>query len=356
MDNIEKVERHLNNLFGEVDLSAYPNRIIIPVVKMEKNSIYGKRYVQYRRQWHENPLTQHLSPFPLHIDIEACNSCNLRCPMCYRNAFQQDNKKMISEELFNKILDECVENEIPSIKFVGRGEVLIHPKIVDMVRQVKRRGIMDSHITSNAMLLTKDVSKGLIEAGIDNLVLSVDGVNKQTYESIRIGAVYEEVVKNILTLLELKARTGGNIPFIQVQMVCMKRTCSEAIEFVELWKSRGVNRIDLIRYKNAEGREDDLNRLSTKPTVRYPCRQLWQRLVVFADGTVSMCCGDYQPVNRLGNVKDMTIKEMWNGDLVSHVREYHKKHQWNEISPCDACEINAKSKDDSDWDWLMEDS
>jgi len=341
--------------FGTVDFSSFPNRIIVHNREVDRRAIWGERYIEYRRKWNENPKDYVLEDFPLHIDIELTTNCNLKCPMCMRNVYKQDNNQYIKEKLFLRILDECVANNIPSIKFIGRGEVLLHDKFPWMVKTAKERGIMEVHVTTNATLLSPYIAEQLLDAGIDNIVFSFDGATKETYESIRIGAVYEEVVGNVVNLLNLREQKGMQKPVVQVQMVCMKKNSDEIKDFVQFWKGHGVNRVDLLRYRNVSDKESGKKRIAPKPLSKHPCGQLWQRLAVFCDGTVSMCCGDYKPVNNLGNVSETPLKEVWKSSKLSEIRKKHRSGRWNEVSPCNSCEVNSTAADNDDWNWLVKD-
>ena len=102
-------------------------------------------------------------------------------------------------ELYKKIIEECRRNGVYSIKLSWRGEVLLHPKIVEMVKYAKERGIKDVGFLTNGGLLDKKLSEQLIDAKLDWISISFDGLGGK-YESIRYPLKYEETLGKIRDL------------------------------------------------------------------------------------------------------------------------------------------------------------
>lgn len=96
--------------------------------------------------------------FPQHVNIEVTNRCNASCPMCPMQNMKRKEGNM-SFSLFQKIVDECADNGVEKIKYHIAGEPLIHPKLEEMIEYSKEAGIPDTHLTTNASLLTKERGK-----------------------------------------------------------------------------------------------------------------------------------------------------------------------------------------------------
>ena len=147
-------------------------------------------YWNYRFKWNHYPKLNKVGEFPTEIIIETTGNCNLKCTMCFRSYLPTTTRAMFAQmdlDTYKKIIDECKENNIAAVKLSWRGEVLLNRNFVEMVKYAKDAGIKEVSTLSNATLLTPEVSKGLIKAGIDQIVFSVDGITKETYEKIRIG-------------------------------------------------------------------------------------------------------------------------------------------------------------------------
>jgi len=139
----------------------------------------------------------------------------------------------------------------PKIFFGGFGEPLLHPGIVDMVARVKPLSTSVELIT-NATLLTPDLSKRLITAGLDILWMSLDGATPDNYADIRLGAALPQVLENIASFRKVQyseyARTlqnGGTVPDNATQLgvafVAMKRNIAELPEVIDIGRRIGAH-------------------------------------------------------------------------------------------------------------------
>jgi MoaA/NifB/PqqE/SkfB family radical SAM enzyme len=130
------------------------------------------------------------------VYVEATNRCNLECRTCIRNGWNEPLGQMDSAT-FSCVIDGLrAFPPPPTIFFGGFGEPLAHPNIVGMVAQAKALGGRVELIT-NGILLTKDVSRGLIAAGLDMLWVSLDGATPESYADVRLGAALPELLTNL---------------------------------------------------------------------------------------------------------------------------------------------------------------
>ncbi len=128
--------------------------------------------------------------------IEPTNQCNLDCRTCMRNAWDEP-QGMMSDEVFNRVAEGLKAfTPVPSVFLGGFGEPLSHPKIINMIERLKGTGAAVELIT-NGTLLTKEMSRKLIEAGLDMLWVSLDGATPESYTDIRLGAALPKVLKNL---------------------------------------------------------------------------------------------------------------------------------------------------------------
>lgn len=305
----------------------------------DANETFPPRFKEYRRRWYENPRDHVVGEFPLHVDIESSYSCNLRCVMCQID-FKSPDQGMMKWDTFERVIGECGKYQVPSIKLNFRGEPLLHPKVVDMVRAAKEHGVMEVQFNTNGVLLNEGKINGLIDAGLDRIKFSLDGATPEVFDSIRIGTNYKVVSKNIHDFVAIRNRRGLKRPSITVQMVYMKETEEDLVKFVETWR-HVANRVGIGRYRNPRGHLDaDASRVEDFPTKVIPCPQLWQRLLVTYDGKVLMCCGDHHARSPLGHLKERTLHEIWHGPALEAVRRAHLEGRSDEIEACRPCEIN----------------
>lgn len=303
----------------------------------DSSKSFPKRYLDYRKKWSTNLYQNEYGEFPLHIDIESTNRCNLRCTMCQIDFDNMESGDM-DISLYKRIIKECGEQHLPSIKLNFRGEPTINENLANMVGLAKEAGIMEVQFNSNGVALNTELSKSLIDAGLDRIKFSIDGATPEVYESIR-GVKYEKVVNNVKAFVRIRNKKNSTRPIVHVQMVYMQDNKDEVIEYVKMWENI-VNRIGFSRYRSTERSIVDDRRVETAPTSTVPCSQLWQRLVILYDGQVLMCCGDHGALNPIGNIYENSIGELWNSDLLNRYRELHMTNRSSEISACAVCEVN----------------
>ncbi len=288
-------------------------------------------YRGYRRRWSENPKNNVVEAFPIHLDIESTSACNLKCFMCFQS-FRPPEKGYMDWELYKKIVDEGAKKGLCSIKLMYRGEPLLHPRIVDMVKYAKEKGILEVMFNTNATLLDEKKARALIAAGLDKLICSVDGCTKEVYESVRIGADFDTVLKNIKTLQKLKKEMKSATPVLRIQMVDTPKNHSQVQEYVKFWGKIADNVAveDMCDWTDAH--EDTL-------VLDFVCAQLWQRLIVLWDGRVLPCCGDRFAQIVLGDAKKESISDIWRGIGMQHLRELHLAGKSHEMKICRFCDL-----------------
>ncbi|BCB96322.1 radical SAM protein [Dissulfurispira thermophila] len=287
-------------------------------------------FKEYRKKWKEWPETFYVGGFPLFIDVEVTSACNLKCPFCATTFRGNKIKKgFMSFDILKRIIDEGAENNLYGVKFNIRGEPLLHPQIYEFVKYAKDRGLIDVYFNTNAMLLTEEIAKKLIDAGLDRLSISFEGHTKEVYERHRHGAVYETVLLNIEKMQELKKRLGVEHPKLRIQTVMLPEIADGFEEYKKFW----ADKVDEVAYLDYKVMKDK------KKGIQYPwaCPQLWQRMAIWWDGTILPCNHDDDGLLNLGNILDTTIKEAWHSEQLNAVRDAHKKGMAHEIAACDGC-------------------
>ena len=153
--------------------------------------------------------------------IEPTTQCNLQCRTCIRNSWDEPIGSM-DMAVYRKLLSDLKDfKTLNTIAFWGYGEPLAHPEIVNMVAEAHEIGLKTEVIT-NGHLIDKDKAKGFIQAGLDTLVVSVDGTNQASYEDVRIGGDLSRVEENIRGLNLLRAKMSGKKLNVGLEFVIMK--------------------------------------------------------------------------------------------------------------------------------------
>jgi radical SAM protein with 4Fe4S-binding SPASM domain len=265
------------------------------------------------------------------VQIEATNICNAKCVFCPRDEMHR-RQGIMSLELFKKVVDECAELGITHVRMHNYGEAFIDRKLVEKVRYAKQKGIREVGMISNGSLISEPVARGMIEAGLDAINISVDASGKEVFEATRIGLKYDKVISNIERLLRLRAESGKRRPKLILSFVRQNNSVDEQA-FIEHWRTIAdkVHVTDLHNWAGTLNRESDVN---------YPCYRPWLTFTVLWDGRVSLCCADFDGKTILGNLNTHTIAEIWNADAYREVRRQHLESGGPDI--CRACDLPRK--------------
>ena len=116
--------------------------------------------------------------------------------------------------------------ELKEIAFSGFGEPLLHERLPDMVKLAHERGIR-TELTTNAMLLNPAMASKLIDAGIDQVVVSIDGASDKTHSSIRPGATLNGILRNIESLNRIGMRSSRKPVRIGIEFVAMRSNIND---------------------------------------------------------------------------------------------------------------------------------
>jgi len=302
----------------------------------------SKEYWEYRKNWSELPRKQITTPFPIHIDIETTTVCNLLCPMCPRT-IQIENGTFpdigtMSMEMYKRIIDEGSKNGLCSVKLMSLGEPLLDEYIVERIKYAKEHGMLEIMFNTNATTLTEEMSHQILEAGLDSVFFSVDGLKEQ-YDKIRIGAHYETTIKNITNFMKIK--NEGDYKHVQtrVGMVVLPGTEKIIDEYTKFWlpKVGIVGFSEWVEYARGKDVKDDYD-------PNFACPQPFQRMFVLQDGICVPCCNDQEREYIIGDFNKNSIKEIWNGKRASALRQSMIDGNWYNFKICKQCHFPRAKK------------
>ena len=145
-----------------------------------------------------------LTIFPSHLIIETTAFCTQQCIHCAHKTLKRPKGNM-QLTLYKKIIDEiAIESPQSETWMTFYGEALIlRSTLCDMIKYAKNKGIQNVVLNSNAMLLDKKMAEELIESRLDRFIISMDAFSKDTYEKIRVGGKYEQVLNFVLPINHL---------------------------------------------------------------------------------------------------------------------------------------------------------
>ena len=214
-----------------------------------------------------------------------------------------------------------------------QGEPFLNPQIAEIINMAKRLNYY-TVISSNGHFLDKRNCLRIIESGLDKLIISLDGIDSESYSKYRSGGFFIKVIEGIGQMAEAKKKLNKKNPLIVVQMLVNKTNehqLGEAKKFVD---NLGV---DVLEFKSMqiytqEGRKQFLpsgkkfNRYSGKSVntktgskAKGACSRLWSHVVYTSDGLMVPCCYDKKPEYLIAG-EDGLNKDLWGSEQMQDFR------------------------------------
>ncbi|MFW6164045.1 MAG: radical SAM/SPASM domain-containing protein [Planctomycetota bacterium] len=289
----------------------------------------GLCYLSLRRRW-----TRVLGK-PFFVMIEPTNACNLRCPLCPTGCGTLDRPKaFLPLEQFQQCIDELGPYAL-EVNLTNYGEPMLHPDLPAMVAYAKAAGLK-VRLGTNGHFLTQDSARALVEAGLDAVYISYDGVDQDSYATYRVRGDLAKVRDGVRVLREQRQALQSSAPFVELQFLVMRHNEDQIEAFRSVADELGADRriIKPVSFNVADW--DDADTRSTfqdffPEQEQYQvyvhedgdwrwrrdgldfCTAPWRTLTVLADGAIVPCCRDPRGKYTMGNVA-AGVLAVWNND------------------------------------------
>ncbi len=263
---------------------------------------------------------------PFSISIEPTTTCNLRCPECPSGLRRfSRNTGMLSLDMFTKVIDE-LGSFLMYIILYFQGEPYLNPSFFEFIKIAKKKRIYTATST-NGHFLNDENARKTIEAGLDRLIISLDGIGQEAYSEYRIGGSYKEVIEGINNIVKWKKKLRSKNPYVIVQFLVLKTNEHQIDDIKKLCDELSVDKLEfktaqVYNYKNGNPLIPGLDRYSRynqlpdgtwkfKNKLPNRCFRMWSSCVITWDGLIVPCCFDKDAEYRLGDIKDKSFKEIW---------------------------------------------
>lgn len=285
---------------------------------------------------------------PYSIYVFPSTYCNFKCVYCAHMFPPEIIKEKYGLERNNMSLDTFKETiaqiaEFPQpirlLSLTGQGEPLMNKNIAEMVSIAKAANVAERiEIISNGRLLSKKMAGNLIDAGLDTLRISLQGLNSKKYQDIGgVKVDFDEFHANIRYFYQNKRNTEL---FVKIMDVTLDP--GEEVLFYEKFGDC-ADRMYVERMLPAyagvtltDGMQVDYDRYGRKITHRKVCPLAFYMLGVFPEGDVEPCDTIYKPII-LGNVHNKRLVDMWRGDELRQFRTQHLRGERHDNPKCANC-------------------
>lgn len=305
---------------------------------------------------------------PVCLYLETTNRCNLLCTTCPRTYEELEPPADMSWELFTTIVDQSPGLQRAVLH--GVGEPMLVKRLPEMVRYLKERDVYVLFNTNGTVLNLKN-GRALIDAGLDELRVSLDASNAASYLAVRGMDYFDRILTNVRAFREMQEREGHAKPRVSAWLTGLKETVVELPAFVRVAADIGVKEVYLQRLvffdENAIGKArpdqalyeqmsaeesvyiDEAAALAASLGMKFSasgaasepgmslkrrddgspwslCRRPWSVMYFTANGRALPCC--IAPFSQrgyenytLGDATQQSLREIWNGASYTSFRE-----------------------------------
>ncbi len=287
---------------------------------------------------------------PYTLTIEPTNRCNLKCPECPSgNGAMVRPLGMMDFDRFRAIVD-AVHSDVFYLQLFFQGEPFINNRLVDMIAYARSRRMYVS-ISTNAHYLRREVVDALLDAGLDRLIISIDGMTQEVYEEYRVGGSLSKVHEALANLDAARAARGWRAPLEltlqllvtrqneaqlpQLQALARQHRAAVSLKTMQVYSIEGAERFlprdeRFSRYRVIDGE------LRTRNAQHNRCVRLWERSVITWDGVVVPCCFDKDAEYPLGTINDRSFDDVWQSPAY-HAFRNRVLSDRREIPMCSNC-------------------
>jgi MoaA/NifB/PqqE/SkfB family radical SAM enzyme len=326
----------------------------------EKLGFYFSRIISY-------PLLA-----PEHVYFSLTNRCNLQCKMCdiYKSFGRKEDE--LTTFQIKDIICQIKDMGIKHLIFSG-GEPLLRDDLIEIIEFATAKGISSVDIISNGTLFEDNIIQDLIQAGLNHITVSLDGIG-EVNDQIRGKGVFEKAVANIDRINYYKEKYRSKSPTVGINFTIMDNNIDEIIPVIKFARDKGCNILVLqpLLFNNTKMFEKKRNSLWPKEKnisklrevleevkklkynlndffvytdtsildalpryfkgkrmpPHFKCYEAIKRIVITCDGKVWSCVGIY------GDLKQEKLEEIWFSKEAYKIRQKVKECRQHCLQDC----------------------
>jgi radical SAM protein with 4Fe4S-binding SPASM domain len=276
---------------------------------------------------------------PVAVAIEPGNVCNLKCPLCAAGAEKLNRPKgFMRLGNFQKVIDSLPASVV-DLYLWGQGEPFMVPDFTEMIRYAVSKGYRTIVSTNGHFLSDAD---SIVSSGLDTLIISIDGADKESYEYYRIGGDFGTVIDGIRAVSS-SVRRHGSGPRIILQCLLTQKNDSDLRSVESLACEIGADSVEFKTLQAGFIEDGELFLPDNSKHTRYyvdgegtmktdrvwylrdRCLRLYYSLQIDWQGNVLPCCFDKDSENIMGSALNEPVSEIWNGDKYRSFRRLLNK-------------------------------
>ncbi len=327
-------------------------------------------------------ITPRVLPLPRSIYIEPTSRCNELCQQCPRTLLSREEDRDLTFENFQYIIEQFPI--LDRVVLHGLGEPLLNKDLPRMVRYLKDRGTYVL-FNSNGILLNEKRGMALIEAGLDEYRLSMDGASRETYKHVRGVDAFDKIWRNVRAFLAMQKAQNASKPALSLWFTAMRENLHELPQLVQVAAEAGIREVYMQRlvyfeeglaqskqslFRRSTEEELAIVRRSEELCKEYGisfnaagsatplesllrdfgerpwsgCRRPYSLTYITSSGNVLSCCfapfghksaREYHEERVLGNIFQQPMQTIWNGERYGAFRRaFESDHPARHCAQC----------------------
>ena len=300
--------------------------------------------------------------YPFEWEIDTTNICQLKCPLCHTGLGTVHRDKGVMHfdtyaSTVNQIKDYCIW-----LSLYSWGEPFLNREIDRFIAYAHEKRIATIVSSNLNKPLTPEMAERLVQSGLDVLIVSLDGTTQDVYEVYRVTGHLDRVLDNLRLIVETRKRLGSKTPFLEWQYIVMRQNEHQVDDAKRMAEELGVDTITFKPVDFPHGSEDIelarqwLPRAEMEARLANPfrkpyaedgarCWRLWRSAVVNWDGGYAPCCYLTDADDDFGDVRNHSIKEIWNNHAYRTARGlFHKSGTPKQYVGCMDCSAYTNSE------------
>jgi radical SAM protein with 4Fe4S-binding SPASM domain len=260
---------------------------------------------------------------PLSVSAELTNNCNLNCPECNSGSGKMTRDKGYMDiDLFSKVIGE-IGPFLFNINLFFQGEPMLHPKFFTFMKKCSN---IYTTVSTNGHFLSVGNAEILVRSGLNKLIISLDGFDQEVYSSYRKNGDINKVFEGIKNVSEEKKKHPSSMKLIiqflvnrnnEHQIDEVRHYVREMNATLMLKSMQIINKEAFELWLPAAGKyrryENKGQGYQLKSKFPDRCERLWFNPVISWDGKVLPCCFDKDAEHVMGDLKEDSFSDIWNG-------------------------------------------
>ncbi len=266
---------------------------------------------------------------PYAISIESTAICQLACPECQTGlGLLERNQKLISDASFYSTIDQ-LSPFLFHVQLNFQGEAFNHPKIIEFIEYLHQKKILTG-ISSHAQNIDESLARPIVDSGLTNLIVSIDGTDEESYSKYRENGFLSKSLKAVGIINALKKTKNRKTPLLIMQFIVFRHNEHQIPQLSAFSKQHGFDKLHIktAQLNNFERghnslplnenycryKADSNGKYSIKSTLANHCFRSWSRCIITTDGVAIPCCFDKNANYPYGNLGSQSFSSLWKGE------------------------------------------